>query len=110
MKHQLAELADHRCRILKRIEAQRADVADIARHLQKPMKYFDAGLNAAHFVYRHPTLFAGGLAAILTFWRNGIPGINYIIPPILRFAFNRFLFNSRSVNQPPSESNFDDLN
>ena len=105
MKHQLAELADHRCRLLKEIEAQRADVTVIAQHLQKPMKYFDTGLNAAHFVYRHPSLIAGSLAAILTFWRNGVPGINYLIPPILRFAFNRILFKSRETNRVTSELN-----
>jgi hypothetical protein len=105
MKHQLAELADQRCRLLNKIEAQRVDVADIAYQLKKPIKYFDTGLIAARFVYRHPTLVAGSLAAILTFFRNGIPGINYLMPPILRFAFNRIVFNSREINSDMSKLN-----
>jgi hypothetical protein len=105
MKHQLAKLAEHRCRILQSIEAQRADVADIARHLQKPMKFIDAGMNVAHFAQRHPTFIAGTFAVILTFWHKGIPGISYLIPPILRFAFNRILFTTPSTNPLPRELN-----
>ena len=110
MKLQLAELADHRSRILKKIEVQRGDVADIARDLQTPIRYFDAGLDAAHFVYRHPTLIAGGLTAILTFWHKGIPGINYLIPPILRFAFDRLLFTSHKTITAESGLNSEEGN
>jgi hypothetical protein len=110
MKHQLAKLAEHRCRILKIIEAQRADVTDIALHLKKPMKFFDAGLKVAHFAHRHPTFIAGTIAAVLTFWHKGIPGINYLIPPILRFAFNRILFTSIVQNPQPPELNSEENN
>jgi hypothetical protein len=105
MKHQLAKLADHRCRILQSIEAQRADVADIARHLQKPIKFFDAGMNVAHFAHRHPTFIAGTFAVILTFWHKGIPSISYLIPTILRFALNQTLFTTRATNPLPRELN-----
>jgi hypothetical protein len=110
MKNQLAELADHRSKILKRIEAQRTDVSDTAMQLQKPIKYFDAGLIAAKFVYRHPTLIAGSTAAILAFWSKGVPGIKSIIPPILRFVLDRILLSSRTKKIPPSESDSNDFN
>jgi hypothetical protein len=110
MKHQLSELADHRCKILKKIEAQRSDVSDISKQLQKPMKYLDTGLIAAKFIYRHPTLIAGSFAAILAFWSKGVPGINSIIPPILRFALDRILLSSRTKKLPPSESDSNDFN
>jgi hypothetical protein len=105
MKHQLTELADQRCRLIKKIDLQRSDVTDIARHLQNPVKIIDAGLNAAHFAQRHPALVAGTFAVVLTFWTKGIPSLKYLISPILRFAFDRMLPVTRATNPPPLELN-----
>lgn len=75
MKKQLANLADRRLEILKRIEAQRMEMADISGHWQKPMGMVDVGLKGVRLVYRHPVMVVGGLTALLIWRRKGIAGV-----------------------------------
>ena len=88
MKNRLAELAGQRCKILEKIEVQRLGMTEISRQLRQPAAFFDMGLNAAHLIYRHPSLFAGGLAVILSVWRNGSVGLSCILPYPLGFVLN----------------------
>jgi len=106
MKKRLAEIAFRRCELLEIIEAQRSEIACISAGFEKPIQIFDAGVNTVSFIKRHPTLIIGSLTAVLTFFRHGIPGINYLIPPILQFTFSRILstFNSIDVKQPDLDS------
>lgn len=69
MRKRLAHLAIRRLELLEQIEVQRADLADISRHLQKPFAVADVGLRAVRFIYDHPAVVSGGVTALLT-WRN----------------------------------------
>ncbi len=99
MKNRLAEIAFHRRKILAIIEAQRIEIADISKRLEKPMQVFDAGVNTVSFIKRHPTLMIGSLTAVLTFFRHGVPGLSYLVPPILQFTFSRLLSASSSKDE-----------
>jgi hypothetical protein len=101
MKNRLAEIAARRIELLEIIEIQRLEMAEISLCLEKPLQIFDAGINTFGFIKRHPKFVAGSLTAILTFFRHGIPGISFLIPPILQFTFNRLLSNSRTKEIQP---------
>jgi len=74
MNRQLANLACRRLEVLKKIEAQRTEMADISGHFHKPLAVADAGLKVARLVYSHPVLVAGGLTALLIWRGQGIVG------------------------------------
>lgn len=107
MKKLLAEIALRRCELLERIEAQRVEMAELSIHFEKPMQIVDTGVDTINFIRRHPTLVAGGLTAILAYWRHSILGISWLIPPIVQFTFNRLLSasNTKDVNLSDMESN-----
>jgi hypothetical protein len=106
MKKQLANLADRRLEILKRIEAQRMEMAGISGHLQKPMGIVDVGLKGVRFVYRHPVMMVGGLTALLIWRRKGVVGVVekgwrwlYRYPSAILFVLKFIL----SANHPHGE-------
>lgn len=99
MKNQLAEIAFRKKMILKEIEAQRLEVANVSQHFEKPLKIFDMGQNAAQFLYRHPTILIGGFAVIMTLWRKGSFGLGFLLSPPLRFALNSIFSHSRSPDK-----------
>jgi hypothetical protein len=75
MKNRLAQLACRRLELLNDIEAQRMDMVDITRQLQKPLAVADVGFKAVRLVYNHPALVTGGVTALLTWRRNGFVGL-----------------------------------
>ena len=91
IKIQLAELAIKRRKLLVRIETQRLEVAVISQYFKKSVALLDIGLNAIHFISRHPVLAAGSFAVILTLWRKGIAVFNAIIPAPIRFALSTII-------------------
>lgn len=106
MKKRLAELACRRRRLLEKIEAQRMEVAEISRHLQKPLALADAGLKAVQFMRRHPALMAGGVSALLALRRKGIAGLAHkgwrlliIYPSILSFGLKYLSLATRSSSE-----------
>jgi len=106
MKKRLAALAHRRLELFEEIEAQRMDMAEISRHVQKSLALVDAGLKAVHFLRSHPALVSGGVAAFLAWRRKGIVGMAqkgwrllYLYPSILAFGL-KYL---SSVTRSPSE-------
>jgi len=106
MKKRLAELACRRRGLLEKIAAQRMEVAEISRHWQKPLALADAGLKAVRFIHNHPSLVAGGVAALLTMRRNGIVGLAqkgwrllHLYPSILSFGFKYLSSAARSTSE-----------
>lgn len=75
MKKRLADLACRRCELLVKIETQRMEVANISIHWEKPLALVDTGLNTIRFIYNHPALVAGGVAAFIALRRKGITGL-----------------------------------
>jgi len=75
MNKRLTAIASRRQILLKNIEAQRMDVAEISVRWQKPLALADTGLKAVHFVRNHPALVAGGLAAFMAWRRKGVVGL-----------------------------------
>ena len=75
MKQRLAELAYRRQEILEKIEAQRMEVAEIARHWKTPVAALDAGVKVVRFIRNHRALVSGGFAALLSMRGMGIAGI-----------------------------------
>ena len=75
MNKRLALIAMRRQMLLKRIASQRRDVAEISRRWQKPLALADTGLNAVHFIRKHPALVSGGIAAFLIWRRKGMLGL-----------------------------------
>ena len=75
MNSRLTQLACRRLELLNDIEAQRMDMADITRHLQKPLAVADVGFKAVRLIYNHPALVTGGVTALLTLRRNGFVGL-----------------------------------
>lgn len=69
MKARLAELAFRRGQLLASIDAQRIELSDISRQLERPLAVADAGLRAVRYLRGHPVFLAGGLA-ILMLWRG----------------------------------------
>lgn len=75
MKNRLDLLARRRLELLKTIEAQRTDVAEISQQLTKPLAVADVAVKAVRLIQDHPVLFAGGMAALMTWRRKGIVGL-----------------------------------
>ena len=103
MNKQLANLACRRLEILKRIEAQRTEIADISGHFHKPLAVVDVGRKAVRFAYSHPVLVAGGLTALLIWRRKGISGLAedawrllYRYPSVVLFGLKLILSAAHS--------------
>lgn len=98
MKQRLAELADHRLRLLEKIEAQRTEIAEISVDFQKPMALADTGLKAVRFMHNHPALVSGGFAVLLSIRGIGIAGLAkkgwrlmYLYPAVISLGL-KYLF------------------
>lgn len=104
MKNKLAALACQRRNMAEKIEMQRLALTEISRRFQKPVAIIDIGLNAAHFMYRHPTLLTGTLAAVFTLWRKGTLGLNRLLPSPLFLALSGIfsIFRSRHNKNTPN--------
>jgi hypothetical protein len=76
MNKRLAQLAFRRLELLKKVGEQRMDMADITRHLQKPLAVADVGLKAAHYIHGHPALVSGGVTVLLTLRNNALSGLS----------------------------------
>jgi hypothetical protein len=103
MKNRLAALACQRRKIAEKIETQRIELTEISRRFHKPVAIIYIGLNAAHFMYRHPTLLTGTLAAAFAVWRKGIPGLNRLLPSPLFFVLSGVfsIFRARHNKNTP---------
>ena len=71
MKQRLADIAQHKSRLLQKIELQRSELAGIALHWKRPMALADMGMQAVRMVFRHRALFAGLVTAVLALRRRG---------------------------------------
>jgi len=93
MKNRLVAVACRRKALLEKIDAQRAEMADISLLLQKPLAVADAGLKAVRYMRSHPALVAGCIAALLAWRRKGISGLMqevrhfwYLLPSVVSLA------------------------
>lgn len=100
MKKRLADLALRRQGLLGKIHAQRLEVAEIARHWQKPLALADTALQAVRFIRNHPGLVSGGFAALLSLRGMGLAGfaqkgwrLLYLYPAALTFGL-KHLFSA----------------
>lgn len=100
MKKRLADLALRRQVLLGKINAQRLEVAEIARHWQKPLALADTALHVVRFLRNHPGLVSGGFAALLSLRGKGIAGfvqkgwrLLYLYPAALTFGL-KHLFSA----------------
>lgn len=75
MNKRLDILASRRLELLETIEDQRMDVARISQHLKRPLAVADVAVKAVRLILDHPALFAGGMAALMTWRRKGIIGL-----------------------------------
>ena len=75
MKKHLADLACRRRELLKEIELQRMEVAEISRRWQQPLALLDIGLKATRFIRNHPALVSGGVALLMAWRRKQIAGM-----------------------------------
>ncbi len=72
MKKRLSDLACRRRQLLDKISTQRAESVEISLQLQKPLALADAGINAVHFIRRHPALVTASVALLLAFRRGNL--------------------------------------
>ena len=75
MNKHLDNIAGRRLVLLEKIKAQKMDVAEVSRHLQKPLALVDAGIKAVHFIRSHPTLVTSGVALLLALRRRDLVGL-----------------------------------
>jgi hypothetical protein len=75
MKKHLADLACRRRELLKEIESQRMQVAEISQRWRQPLALLDIGLKAVRFMRNHPALVSGGVALLLAWRRKEIAGM-----------------------------------
>jgi hypothetical protein len=75
MKKQLIEVACRRRKLLREIEAQRLEVAEISRQWHKPIALIDVGLKVVRFIRDHPALSSSAVAAFMAVRRKGISGL-----------------------------------
>lgn len=75
MKKHFADLACRRRELLKEIESQRREVAEISHRWQQPLALMDIGLKAARVICNHPALVSGGLAVLMAWRRKEIVGM-----------------------------------
>lgn len=97
MNNHLANLARRRLEILRRIEVQRMEMADISAHLHKPLLVVGMGLRAVRLVSSHPVLVVGGLTALLVWRKNENLDfgkkwwqILYCFPSLISFGLKSF--------------------
>ncbi|MEO8330886.1 MAG: YqjK family protein [Gallionella sp.] len=100
MKQRLADLASRRQGLLEKIEAQRMEVVEIARHLQAPLAVADTGMKAVRFIRNNPGLVSGGFAALLSLRGMGIAGLAqkgwrllFLYPAAISLGF-KFLYSA----------------
>jgi len=105
MKKRLAALAHHRLELFEKIGMQRREVAEISRHLQKPLAVVDTGLKAVHFIRKHPGWVSGGIAMLLSLRGMGVASLArkgwgklYLYPSILSFGLKLLSSSTRSPN------------
>jgi hypothetical protein len=72
MKQKRHDIACRRHLLQEKINAQRIEVAEISLQLQKPLALVDTGINAVHFIRRHPALVSGGMALLLALRRGNL--------------------------------------
>lgn len=106
MKKRLADLAYRRRVLLRKIEAQRMDVAEISLQWQQPLALVDAGVKAMRFINHHPVWVAGGVAALLAWRRKGVVGLAqkgwrllYLYPSTLAFGLKLLSMATRTPSQ-----------
>ena len=75
MKSHLADLVQRRRLLVKKIAAQRRELAQISTHFERPLAWVDNGWRVAHYLYERPTLLASGVAALLSLRRTGLFGL-----------------------------------
>ena len=111
MKKQLADNAERRRQLLEKIRGQRREVAEISELSQSstgllglPMGLIDAGIKAIRFIYSHPALAGGSVAALLALRRKSILGFAlqgwrfmYLYPSIFAYGLKYLprLFGSK---------------
>lgn len=105
MKQRLTDLALRRMALLKNINAQRREVAEISRHWKIPLALLDAGLTAVRFMRDHPAYLAGGVVALLPLRHHGVISLVQkgwrllcIYPSIIAFAMKYIAMANRSGN------------
>jgi len=75
MKKQLSELACRRRMLLREIETQRIEVAEISQLWKKPFALVDVGLKAVRFIRDRPALSSAAVAALMALGRKSIAGL-----------------------------------
>jgi hypothetical protein len=94
MKRRMLGLAQRRHLLLKKIEAQRSELAQLSEQCQRPLAWVDTGLSAVRYLRAHPAVLAGGVATVLSLRHKGLFGLAktgwrliYLYPSILSFAW-----------------------
>lgn len=72
MKTHLDDLLSRRIVLLKRISRQKNELAAESRSLQKPLALVNSGLQAIHFLRRHPLVTSGGVILIMVLRRRSL--------------------------------------
>lgn len=75
MKNRLEVIACRRSQLLEKIKSQRIDMLEISQPFQKPLAVVDAGIKAAQFLRRHPTLLTSCFAMLLALRRRDFAGL-----------------------------------
>ena len=65
-------MACRRHLLLEKITAQRIEIVELSRQLQKPLALADAGIKVVHFIRRHPALLAGSVTILLALHRGDL--------------------------------------
>ena len=106
MNKRLESVATRRLEILEKIAAQRLELAEISRELQRPLGVVDIGWKGINFIRSHPALMAGLAGGFLALRRTGVIGwiqkgrsLLYLSPVILSAGSKLFSTISRSSHQ-----------
>ncbi len=75
MNKRLKALAIRRHLLVKTIDSQRLELAEISLRWKMPLAVVDTGINAAKFMHNHPALVTGSIAAVLAWHKNGLAGM-----------------------------------
>ena len=109
MNKRLESVASRRLEIQQKIEAQRMELAEISRDLQRPLGVVDTGLKGINFVRSHPALMAGLAGGFLAIRHTGFIGwiqkgrsLLYLSPVILSAGSKILSAVSRSSRQKKS--------
>lgn len=102
MTKKLDALALRQYLLIEKIESQRNEVADFALSLKTPLSVADSGIKAARFLHNHPALVSGGMAALVSWRKNGFVGMAlqgwralYLYPDILAYVSKYLHFPNR---------------